>query len=175
MHQRVSKPINVISPPPGQVLQEKRSRQGAHYTYNNMLAKAHAGRVHTQDCGDAVEAGVVEKLLPAVEWHVGIVVALNGRAGVVHLHELLCSGDRLLGRDVGVIESTLWSTLFGHSNSGLFLAVSKHLQHAEKPQDTNQVEKKIQKHRVKKKWSLRCRRCRSYCARWFPEDTHEHP
>lgn len=76
-------------------------------TYNNVLAEAHPGGVHAQDCGDAVVAGVVEELLPAIEWHVCVVVTLDDGAGVIHLDEPLCSGDGLVGEDVWVVESAL--------------------------------------------------------------------
>lgn len=72
-----------------------------------MLAKAHPGRVHAQDGGNAVVAGVVEELLPAIEGHVGIIVAADDWAGIVHLNKLLGGGDGLLGWDIGVFERAL--------------------------------------------------------------------
>lgn len=76
-------------------------------TYNNVLAEAHPGSVHAQDRGDAVVAGIVEELLPAIEGHVGIIVAADGCAGIVHLDKLLGGGDGFLGWDVGVLKSAL--------------------------------------------------------------------
>lgn len=78
-------------------------------TYNNVLTEAHPGRVHAKDRSDAVVAGVVEELLPAIEGYVGIIVAANCRAGIIHLNKVLGSFDRLLGWDVGVLEGALWS------------------------------------------------------------------
>lgn len=76
-------------------------------TYNNVLAEAHPSGVHAQDRGDAVVAGVVEELLPAIERNVGVVVTLDVGTGVVNLDELLCGGRGLVRWDIGVVKSTL--------------------------------------------------------------------